>query len=260
MTMNGKLGNDVDPDALDQRLNQISTIWTMVRSAHSSTADRRQEAQEALLQRYQRPIYRYLLYVLRQDAHTADELFQEFALRFVRGDFQGADPDRGRFRDYVKRALLNMVINYQKQKGRDRKHGENLELELEQFAAPDDSAAEFLQCWRKELLDRAWAALAASSGANGPLLSLVLRSKVEFPRMTAADMAERLTEHLRPDQPFSEVGMRKVLQRAREKFGELLLDEVRNSLQTSDRPSLEEELKELGFWVFCRKALDAETK
>ena len=66
-----------------------------------------------------------------KDADAADEVFQEFALRLVRGDFRRADPQRGRFRDFVKTALINMVINYRKKKGRG--------VPLEKIAEPTNS-------------------------------------------------------------------------------------------------------------------------
>ena len=35
----------------------------------------------------------------------------------MRGDFGRADPERGRFRDYVKTTLINLVINQRKKAG-----------------------------------------------------------------------------------------------------------------------------------------------
>lgn len=77
----------MDPEGIDKRLNQISTVWTLVRKAHSPASEERLPALVALLERYQRPIYRFLLRSVNQDADVADELFQDFALRFARGDF-----------------------------------------------------------------------------------------------------------------------------------------------------------------------------
>src|SRR4051812_10699254 len=91
----------VDDIQLNQRLSQLSTCWTLVAQAHAGDAGVEAAAQAALLQRYQSAVYRYLLGAVR-DPDTADELFQEFALRFVRGDFRHADATRGRFRNYVK--------------------------------------------------------------------------------------------------------------------------------------------------------------
>src|SRR4051812_47381138 len=99
----------MDPQNLQKRLDQISTAWTLVARAHHGPADAEATAQAALVERYQAGVYRYLLAATREP-DAADELFQEFALRLVRGDFGRADRARGRFRDYVKSALINLVI------------------------------------------------------------------------------------------------------------------------------------------------------
>jgi DNA-directed RNA polymerase specialized sigma24 family protein len=59
-----------------------------------------------------------------RDPEVADDLAQEFALRFLRGDFQRADPERGRCRDYLKRALINLVHDYLSQPAGNRHQGE----------------------------------------------------------------------------------------------------------------------------------------
>src|SRR5205085_5592316 len=102
---------------IQQRLSQIETAWTLVKQAHADPADADVLAQAALIERYQTAVYRYLLGATR-NADTADELFQEFALRIVRGSFKRADESRGRFRDFVKSALINLVINHGKKRGR----------------------------------------------------------------------------------------------------------------------------------------------
>lgn len=248
----------MESDPVDKRLNQISTVWTLVRRAHSSADDVRAAAQATLLERYQRAIYRYLAKSLHHDYDAADEVFQDFTLRFVRGDFKGADPGRGRFRDYVKRAMLNLIIDYQKQKGRQRHQEVQTPELLENMPAPAESPEEqFLQCWRKELLDRAWEALATAANPDGPPFFEVLRRTCEDAQLTSEELARQLTAALQPARPFTDAGIRKVLQRAREKFGACLLAEVSRSLETSGRQVLEEELRALGFWIFCRKALEA---
>ena len=40
------------------------------------------------------------------------QLAQEFALRFLRGDFRNADPGKGRFRDFLKRAVYHLMIDH----------------------------------------------------------------------------------------------------------------------------------------------------
>ena len=79
--------------SLDDRLSRISTMWTLVLQAHGGPADAATTAQRLLMQRYCGSVYRYLLGAVR-DEDAAMELFQEFALRFARGDFRRADPQR----------------------------------------------------------------------------------------------------------------------------------------------------------------------
>jgi RNA polymerase sigma-70 factor (ECF subfamily) len=101
----------MNPEEMASRISRIETAWTLVREAHQPAEEGVARAQEALLTRYTGAIYRYLLGVLR-DANAADEVFQEFALKFVRGAFRNADPERGRFRDFVKKALWNLIHDH----------------------------------------------------------------------------------------------------------------------------------------------------
>jgi DNA-directed RNA polymerase specialized sigma24 family protein len=57
----------------------------------------------------------YAVAVLR-DPDAADEVFQEFALKFVRGDFGQATPDRGRFRSFLKTTLYHLIVDYQRRR------------------------------------------------------------------------------------------------------------------------------------------------
>src|SRR5262245_31436164 len=107
----------MDPVNHAEHLSRISTIWSEVRGAHSGSADKAAAAQAALVERYQGAVYGYLLGAVR-DPDVAAELFQEFALRLVRGDFGRADPGRGRFRDYVKTTLINLVIDQRRRNAR----------------------------------------------------------------------------------------------------------------------------------------------
>src|SRR4051794_30011197 len=96
-------GAPVEMPDEDSRLSQLSTAWSLIFQAQRGTPEEVGAAQVELIGRYAGAIHRYLLGVLR-DPDSAAELDQEFALRFVRGDFHRVDPSRGRFRDFVKQA------------------------------------------------------------------------------------------------------------------------------------------------------------
>src|SRR5437773_603243 len=100
-------GMCVQQDHPDQRLSRISTPWSLVGRANHGSAEAGQAARGQLAERYGGAVRRYL-HKLLLDPDAADEVFQEFALRLVRGDLRGADPKRGRFRNFVKGTLLHL--------------------------------------------------------------------------------------------------------------------------------------------------------
>src|SRR5260370_16186931 len=103
---------DDSPIRPSANLGDIATHWSVVRQAHQGSGVAVDRARQELMERYSGAVYRYLLGALR-DRHAADDLFQEFALRFLRGDFRNADPERGRFRNFVKTALYHLIVDYQ---------------------------------------------------------------------------------------------------------------------------------------------------
>jgi RNA polymerase sigma-70 factor (ECF subfamily) len=243
----------VDEADLPHRLSRITTCWSLVFQAHRGQADAVGLAQQALVQRYCGAIYRYLLGALR-DPDAADDLSQEFALRLVRGDFKNADPGRGRFRDFVRTALFHLIVDYQK---RRRSGPQALPDDQPEQAAESvllTSDREFLARWREELLGRAWEGLAEMEReAKQPYYS-VLRFKSEHPESRSAEMARQLGEQL--GKPLTDAGVRQVLHRARDRFADLLLDEVARSLQTTEADRLEQELIDLDLLPYCQPALD----
>src|SRR5262245_54137586 len=101
----------MNPNEPDRPLQQISTLWTVVCQAHAGAPEAVRAAQEQLLRRYRGAVSRYLLAAVR-DAAAAEDLAQEFALRFLQGRLRGADPGQGRFRDFLKGVLAHLVADH----------------------------------------------------------------------------------------------------------------------------------------------------
>jgi RNA polymerase sigma-70 factor (ECF subfamily) len=240
-----------DKSSKPDRLSRISTFWSMVRAAQQGAPAAASDAQVKLLQRYSRPVRRYLLGALR-DPDAAEELYQEFFLRFVRGDFKNASPERGRFRDFVKTVLFHLIVDHQR---RQRSNPQPLDANVpEPTAAPAlDPEHEFAERWRHELLRRAWAALAEAERQTGRPLHTVLRLKIDHPKLSSAELAEQFAARL--GKPVTIDSLRQALHRARERFADLLLAEVAHSLQHPSRDKLEQELLELRLLVYCQPAL-----
>jgi RNA polymerase sigma-70 factor (ECF subfamily) len=244
----------MDEADLNSRISRIETIWTLVNDAHQASPDEATVAQEAVLRRYSAAIYRYLLSALR-DPNAADEVFQEFALRFVQGLFRRADPERGRFRHFIKNSLHNLILTYhQKQNRRPQALPNDIASPAASVQRDSELDREFNQNWRDEVLARTWEALARLQAETGKPYHDVLRFRASNPKMPSAQMAAALSARL--GQSFTDAGVRQALHRAREKFADLLLDEVARSLGTNDSERLREELADLGLLPYCQAALD----
>lgn len=232
----------------DERLSQISTQWTLLQQAHDGPADVTAAAQAALMQRYCGSAYRYLLGALR-DEDAASELFQEFALRFVRGDFHRATPTRGRFRDYVKTVLIHLVSDY---RGRQRDRPRPLPADYPEPQPTDAGQSDrddFETSWREELIHQTWQTLQKAQ----PTFHALLLLHVEHPDMPSPEMAECLAAKL--NKSLTAGNVRVMLHRARDKFADLLVKEVARSLRTSNREELTAEIRELRLLPLCESAL-----
>ena len=239
----------------DLHLSRIQTAWSMIRRAHGDhTAV--QSAQQALLDRYGGAVRRYALAALR-DEDAADEVFQEFALRFVRGDFGGADPERGRFRAFVKTIVYRLIVDYQRRKKKRLRESPLHSNVAEPAADADDVAADdalFHKSWRDELLARCWQKLADDEERSGKPHHTVLRFRVDHPDLHSPELAEGLSKML--GKPINAGAVRVLLHRAREAFAELLLAEVMESLDDGSLNEAEGELIDLDLLEYCRPALD----
>lgn len=236
----------MEQQLMDPRLSRIDTLWTEVHNARQlgSEAD---SARRHLLERYGGAIRRYLLGATR-DNEAAEELVQEFAVLFLRGRLNNADPSRGRFRDYVKGVLFHLVADYHKGEKKRRNH---VALEYEPAVEPTAQQEEaFLHSWRDEMLARAWHDLAEEEKETGQLFYTVLRFRADHAEASSTEMAEQLSTQC--GKPLKAANVRQLLHRARDRFAELLLDQIRQTLHEPTQEALEEELSDLGLMKYCQ--------
>jgi RNA polymerase sigma-70 factor (ECF subfamily) len=240
-------------DVPDRRLVSISTLWSVVFEAHDPQAEAAQAAQRQLLERYGGAVRKYLL-KSTGDPEKADDLYQEFALGFLRGDYRNVHPSKGRFRDYLKTVLYHLIGRQRRQDYRQPRPLDSAVPERGVEADPADHLdAEFLEGWRNELLARCWAALARAEQQGGRPYHSVLCFRGANPTMSSQEMARQLGDRL--GRPLSPVGVRQLLHRARERFSELLVEEVAQSLAGPTPELLVEELTALGLYQHCEPAV-----
>lgn len=250
-------------EADDLHLSRIQTQWSIVRRAHGDhtavghpAAEGRVAAQQALLDRYGGAVRRYALAALRNE-DAADEVFQDFALKFVRGDFDQVDPEKGRFRAFVKTVVYRLIVDHQRRQKKRRQEGllHSNVPEPEVIDAECDGDDELFQAsWRDELLARSWQRLAELETEEGKPYHTVLRYRVDHPELRSPELAEGLSREL--GKPINAGAVRVLLHRAREAFADLMLAEVTDSLADDSLDEAEQELIELGLLEYCRPALE----
>jgi RNA polymerase sigma-70 factor (ECF subfamily) len=244
-------------------LADVPTQWSRIWKAGETEGDTAAAARNELLVHYHEAVQRYLRLALRDD-NAADQLYSDFALRVLHADpfLKRADPERGRFRDYLKAILHRMVIDYYRGRG-----GEPAPLvpggdsePVEESPAPPEEEQRFRECWRQELIGLAWRALEQGERASGQPYATLMRLQEEQPGLRSAQLAEQLTARL--GRPFTAAGVRQLIHRGRELFGDLLVREAAHSLEVSlSNPGavarVEEELIDLGlFFSYCKTALE----
>jgi DNA-directed RNA polymerase specialized sigma24 family protein len=167
----------------------------------------------------------------------------------MRGDFERACPERGRFRDYLKTALVNLINDHYRARGNWPRA---LPADAAVPAMSPESLAEgpsFEECLKEQLLDRTWAELERTH----PRYHAVLLLRVDEPDLSSAEMADRLAH---TGERWTATTLRKTLQRARAKFAELLLKEVGAFAGTAVSGDLKPELQALDLLRYCRSALE----
>jgi len=236
---------------MESRLSRIATLWSVVRNAHDPESAVAQQAQQKLWEQYSGAARRYLGSALRDD-DAVDEIMQELALKLVRQEFRNADADKGSFRSFMKTVLFRMVAGYRRSQGRKKVFATDDADDLADQPV-DTGQQEFIHSWREEVLTLAWIELEELEEESGRPWNSVLRARIDHPKLTSSQLAEIVTE--RTGSRISESNYRVLLHRSREKFADLLVGRVADTLQNAAPQQLQEELAELRLLEFCQPAV-----
>ena len=244
------MGNESGDE--NARLSRIETRWSVVRQAHDSDRELATSAKHDLISLYGGAIRSYLGGAVRND-DLAGDLYQDFVVKFLKGDFKNLSPDRGRFRSFVKTVLFRMVAQY----FRDQSKAKVVDVDVsavEKDAYSDKQEEEFVSVWRDEVLNRTWKKLAESEMAGGSKHHTVLLAKVENPLANGDELATIIGEAIGKE--ISGANARVMVHRSREKFAMLMIEDVSESLDNPVREAVEQELIELGLMEYCRASID----
>jgi RNA polymerase sigma-70 factor (ECF subfamily) len=224
------------------------TQWSLLHRAHEEAVTTAGAARNALVLRYA-PAVRSYVGALVKDPQDADEVAQELVVRLLRGDFGGATPERGRFRDLLRTAVRNQVRTYYTRKGRRA----GVPLDVDAFAAdtPDLTEEEDLRSWRESVLKLAWGGLEEYQRTHsGSVAFTVLRLRADHADDDSDALAARLADAL--GRPVKAEALRQQLRRARVRFAHLLLGEISRTLDDPTPEQIQEELRDLGLSGYVR--------
>jgi RNA polymerase sigma-70 factor (ECF subfamily) len=238
-------------DPKRERLDAISTRWTLLRQVREASTVTAADARNTLVLRYLPAVRRYLGAIVRND-QDADDLTQDVLTRLVSGEFSGADPARGRFRDFLKTAIANTVRNHWRRQRRRR----SVDYDVAGLEGGDDPAEDAVWTaeWRTSVLDLVWKAMQQYERCEPRSdACTVLRLRAEHPDETSEQLAQRFAE--KTGAPIRADALRQKIRRARLQFADLLIAELAGTMNSPSPEKIEEDLVALGLMDLVRDLL-----
>jgi len=216
-----------------------STHWTVILNARDPESPQRRQSLDVLAGLYWRPVFAYFRVKWRRSREDAQDLTQEFFASLLEKDFLGhVEPDRGRFRGYLKRSLDNFAKRQHRDAMREKRGGGAVALAFDETfepsaeIAPDDI---FDHEWALSVFDAALKALKDDCEPHVYELLVAYDLEPADPRPTYDALAARFRLS------SSDVGV--TLFRARKKLRDLVLRTVRET--ASSEAEAEVEMREL---------------
>jgi RNA polymerase sigma-70 factor (ECF subfamily) len=223
------------------------TRWSLVRRAGDRPTAESRAALEELCRLYWYPLYAF---ARRRGEHAeeAHDLTQGFLARLIdKNDLAAADPDRGRFRSWLRKSFDNFLHNaHDHARARTRFPGQPL-IALDATDADGRYALEpshdltperlYERRWTLELQARALGILKAEYEGSGKLaLFEALKGSLIWDDGPAhAELAESLQK--------TPAAIRQDAHRLRKRYGEIFYDEVAQTVE--DPEDVEDEVRRL---------------
>lgn len=234
---NGRMQSDHRLQPFSGKKQFATTRWTMVCAIGGKNSQVAASALQELCQTYWYPLYSF---VRSQglDADEAGDLTQAFFADLLqREDLKRVDPGKGRFRSYLLSSMKHFLLNYWDKQKAQKRGGGTSPLSLDFDAAdsryrlePAHSATPeviYQKEWARTLLDRVHQLLQKEFADRGQAfrydkLKSFLAGKNADETMAAA--AKQLE--------MSQVAVKVAVHRMRQRFGELIREEIAQTVST----------------------------
>lgn len=226
----------------------FSTRWSIVVAAGDQAGGESQSALETLCSLYWSPLYAY---IRRQgyDASSAEDLTQGFLTMVLeRGDLSRACPERGRFRSFLLTAVKHFLINEQERDRALKRGGGQRRLSLDFVSTESRLSLEpadgitpdllFERQWATTLLDRVRQLLQTEYLSTG---RHKLFSQLES-LLTGAGLEQKYSA-VAAELGMSEGAVKVAAHRLRQRFGEILRQEIAQTITSPDE--IDAEIRDL---------------
>ena len=225
-----------------------TTRWSLILAARSGRSPDSREALEALCKAYWFPLYAFIRR-LGFGADEARDLTQGYFARLIEHrDLKDVRPDLGRFRSFLLGSVKHFVSNELDRQRAKKRAPERPLLSLDATEAERLYRFEPVDALTPEsVFERKWAATvvqrtlerlgAESSGSPRAARFEALRGHLagEGPETSHRDLGVRLG--------MTEDAVKVTLHRLRRRFGELLREEIRDTVR--DRDDVDDEIRHL---------------
>ncbi|MBI2931851.1 MAG: sigma-70 family RNA polymerase sigma factor [Planctomycetes bacterium] len=204
-----------------------ATLWTQVLKAGDPAHPDAREALERLIGLYWKPVY----FFLRRKGHSVEDskdLTQAFFARLLeRGTLGNADPARGKFRTYLLGAL-----EYFLRDERDRRCAQKRQASFDFATAETHFRPEhtFERDWAFAVLERAFVRLKEERPEQASLAAALRGEAVPYAELAGA-------------MGTTEANVKVLVHRARKRLREILVEELRSTVQ--DDAQVQAELGDL---------------
>jgi RNA polymerase sigma-70 factor (ECF subfamily) len=238
--------DDADPLPADGQF--ATTQWSLVLRASNRDESEVDVALAELCQRYWLPLYAY---VRRRtnDTHEAQDLTQEFFARLLeKQTLADANPERGRFRGFLLTSLKNFLANEWDRDNTLKRGGGRTRLSFDWQAGESRMTFDVAHHLTAELqFERQWALTLLEHVVRRLQDEFVAAGKSQqfelLKGMLTGDQAGLSYAAIAPQLGLSEAAARKAAQRLRDRYRELLREEIAHTVD--DPADVQDEIRRL---------------
>ena len=172
-----------------------TTHWSAIVAVGSENEEERSRSFETIIEAYWKPVYKYLRLKWQRDYDKAADLTQAFfLLAMSKNIFNSYNPDKARFRTYLRTCLDRFVMNEDRAEGAEKRGGGTTllsldfrsaerELDFGDLASQEISPEEmFHREWIRDLFSRSITELKNRMSNSGKELHFELFSRYDLAR------------------------------------------------------------------------------